>query len=258
MRLHHQKQNSGFPLILLHGFLGSSDNWRAMSRRLAEHSCVYSVDLRNHGQSPHSAVMNHPAMAADLCEFLDAEGITAAHLLGHSMGGKVAMRFATEYPDRVEKLIVVDIAARAYAPTHGPMLSALAWLDLKALRSFGDAEAALVPTISDSALRLFLVKNLVRRDDGSFGWKIGLGEIMANYEELTEAVPLETPFTRATCFIRGGRSCYIRDDDIAALRSHFPKSEFHTVERAGHWIHTDAPDEFFATVTDFLTGMTRL
>ena len=131
MRLHYQKQGAGFPLILLHGFLGSSDNWRAMSRRLAEHFCVYSLDLRNHGQSPHSAIMSYPAMAADVCEFVDAEGITAAHLLGHSMGGKVAMRFATEYPDRVEKLIVVDIAARAYAPTHGPILSALASLDLK-------------------------------------------------------------------------------------------------------------------------------
>jgi pimeloyl-ACP methyl ester carboxylesterase len=168
------------------------------------------------------------------------------------MGGKVAMRFATEYPDRVEKLIVVDIAARAYAPTHRPMLNALAALDLKVLRSFGDAEAALAPTIVDPALRQFLVKNLARRDDGSLGWKIGLAEIMANYPQLAAAVPLAKPFTGPTCFIRGGRSDYIGDDDIAALRGQFPNAEFHTVARAGHWVHADAPDDFLTIATDFL------
>jgi pimeloyl-ACP methyl ester carboxylesterase len=170
------------------------------------------------------------------------------------MGGKVAMRFATEYPDRVERLIVVDIAARAYAPTHGPMLSTLASLDLRALRSFGDAETALAPTIADAALRQFLVKNLARREDGSFGWRIGLDEIIANYQQLADAVPLKRPFIGPTCFIRGGRSRYLHDDDIAALRTYFPNSEFHTVERAGHWIHTEAPAEFFTIVTNFLTS----
>jgi pimeloyl-ACP methyl ester carboxylesterase len=252
MKLHYQKQGSGFPLILLHGFLGSSDNWRVMSRRLAEQVCVYSLDLRNHGQSPHSSMMNYPEMAADVCEFLDAEGITAAHLLGHSMGGKVAMRFATEFSDRVEKLIVVDIAARAYAPIHRPILDALAALDLTAIRSFGAAEAALASAMSDTALRQFLVKNLARRDDGSFRWKLGLAEISTNYNELAEAVPLAEPFTGRICFIRGGRSRYIQENDIPVLRSHFPNSEFHTVEGAGHWIHIDAPDEFLSLVKTFL------
>jgi pimeloyl-ACP methyl ester carboxylesterase len=174
------------------------------------------------------------------------------------MGGKVAIRFATEYSDRVEKLVIVDIAARAYAPTHKPLLSVLAALDLPALRSFGDAEAALAPTIADPALRQFLVKNLARRDDGSLGWKIGLAEIIANYDKLADAVPLKTSFNKPACFIRGGRSGYIGNDDITALRGYFPSSEFHTVEQAGHWIHTDAPDHFFAIAKDFLMRHTAL
>lgn len=254
MKLHYRKEGSGFPLILLHGFLGSSDNWRAMSRRLSGLFCVYSLDLRNHGESPHSEIMDYPVMAQDLCEFLDAEQIAAAHVLGHSMGGKVAMRFASEYAERVETLIVVDIAVRAYARAHRPILDALASLDLKAIRSFGAAETALAPAITDLALRQFLVKNLRRRDAAGLEWKIALAEISANYNTLADAVPLVKTFNGRTCFIRGGRSRYVNDDDIAVLPDHFPHGEFHTVKRSGHWVHIDAPEEFFAIVRDFLIG----
>src|SRR6476646_944939 len=201
MRLYFQKLGSGFPVILLHGFLGSSDNWRGMSRRFAEHFTVYALDLRNHGQSLHSDIMDYPAMAADVCEFLDSEGIASAHLLGHSMGGKVAMCCANEYPERLEKLVVVDIAAHAYAAVHRPILNAMATLDLKAVRSFGDADAALARDIADSALRQFLVKNLARQNDGTFTWKIGLDEISANYDSLGEAVRLTKIFPSPACFI---------------------------------------------------------
>lgn len=253
MRLYFQKQGSRFPLVLLHGFLGSSDNWRAMGRRLAERFTVYAVDLRNHGQSPHSEIMNYPAMAADVCEFLDAQGIATAHLLGHSMGGKVAMCCANEYPERLEKLVVVDIAARLYASLHRPILTAMAALDLNTVHSFGDADAGLAPAIADSALRQFLVKNLARRDNGTFTWKIGLDEISANYDRLGEAVALPRIFPSPACFIRGARSRYVSDADMEELQRNFPNGEFHTIEDAGHWVHIDSPEEFFKIVTDFLT-----
>src|SRR6266550_1429465 len=170
MRLNYQVQGHGKPLIILHGFLGSSDNWRSMSKRLSNHFTVYCLDLRNHGHSPHSDAMDYPIMAADLREFVQEQSLAQVFLLGHSMGGKVAMQFAGQYPERVDKLVVVDIAPKAYPPTHQSLL------------------AALRGPIPEAAVRQFLMKNLTRSSDRGFQWRIALDAIMQNYNALTQAV----------------------------------------------------------------------
>ena len=209
MRLNYQVQGHGRPLVILHGFLGSSDNWRSMSKRLSTHFTVYCPDLRNHGQSPHSDAMDYPIMAADLREFVEEQSLAQAVLLGHSMGGKVAMQFAGQYPDKVDKLVVVDIAPKAYPPTHQSLLTALRAVDLRAAKNFSDIDAVLSRPIPEAAVRQFLMKNLTRHDRG-FRWRIALDAIMQNYDALTQAVVVERPFTKPACFIRAGRSNFAR------------------------------------------------
>lgn len=252
MRLHFHVQGEGFPLIILHGLLGSLDNWRVVSRRFAERYQVYSLDLRNHGLSPHSEVMNYPVMAQDLREFLDLHSLSSAFVLGHSMGGKVAMQLATNFPDRVAKLAVVDIAPRAYEAYHRPLLNVLLALDLTRFRSFGEVDAALSEAIPEIATRQFIVKNLKRDKDGRLSWKIHLQGIAGNYDALAMAVAPERDFINPACFVRAGRSNYVTDEDVAAIRKMFPQSEICTIPEAGHWLHVETPEAFLRCITQFL------
>lgn len=254
MRLNFYVQGEGFPLIILHGLLGGADNWRAMSKRLAAHWRVYSLDLRNHGASPHSDVMNYAAMAEDLTELFASENVHRAHLLGHSMGGKVAMQFSADHPLAVAKLVIVDIAPRAYAPTDRPLLAALMALDLASYTSYGDAEQALAEAIPDRALRQFLVKNLTRGADQSFHWRIGLNEIAGNYDQLNQAVISAIPIATPTCFIRASRSQFIADGDLPAIDAMFPNSRIVPLANAGHWAHVDDADGFYRAVNEFLSA----
>ena len=254
MRLHFQVRGDGQPLVILHGLLGSLDNWQSMSKRLAALRRVYSLDLRNHGHSPHSAVMNYAVMAQDVRECCEEQGLHAPAVLGHSMGGKVAMALAARYPDLLENLLVVDIAPKAYPPAHRPLLLAMRGIDLRGYKSFGEIDAALAPAIADTAVRQFVMKNLARDSAGEFRWRIGLAEIIDNYGALTEAVVVEKPFPKPTCFIRGEHSSFIEDNDFAAIREVFPRAELKTIPRAGHWIHAEAADEFCAAVAQFLTA----
>jgi esterase len=253
MRLHFQVKGEGSPIIIMHGFLGSLDNWRAAGKRFAERYQVYCLDLRNHGLSPHSDVMNYQVMAEDLREFLDLHSLASAFVLGHSMGGKVAMQFATDFPDRIDKLVVVDMAPRAYEPHYRPLLSALLSLDLERFRSFGDADGALAKTIPESATRQFVLKNLKRDSNGRLQWKIHLQGIAQNYDATTRAVAPRAAFTKPACFIRGGRSNYITEADIPLIRRIFARAELQTIPSAGHWVHVDQPEEFFRCVTKFLS-----
>lgn len=252
MRLHYQVQGDGSPLLVLHGFLGSLDNWRALSKRLAQHHQVYSIDLRNHGASPHAAVMNYRVMAEDLREFFADHDLSSAHLLGHSMGGKVAMQFAVNFPTQAGKLVIVDIAPRAYAPEHRPLLDALLKLPVSTFTTYGEVDAALAPSVPDTALRQFLSKNLVRNESGGFRWRINLDAISVNYDELTHAIESTMPFTKPTLFIRAGRSRFIQDSDIADIRKIFSDAEIVSIADAGHWVHIDAAEDFYQAVTQFL------
>jgi len=255
MQLNFHVQGNGVPLIILHGFLGSSDNWRAMSKRLASQFKVYCLDLRNHGGSPHSQTMNYIAMTDDLREFFVSQQIDQAHLIGHSVGGKVAMQFAIEEPYRVDRLVVIDIAPKAYPPAHRHLLTALKALDLTRCKTYGDVDRALEEAIRETQERQFLLKNLGRGADASFHWRIGLDEIIANYDALTEAVSADRSVKNPTCFIRAGRSNFIADADMPQIRQMFADAEFVTID-AGHWLHIDAADQFYQTVTEFLLANT--
>jgi len=195
--------------------------------------------------------MDYPTMAADLREFVEAQSLPQVFLLGHSMGGKVAMQFAGRYPERVDKLVVVDIAPKAYPPAHQSLLAVLRALDLRVAKNFSDIDAALSGPIPETAVRQFLMKNLTR-DDRGFRWRIALDAIMQNYDELTKAVVVERPFNKPACFIRAGRSNFVADEDSALIRKSFPQAEIETIASAGHWVHIDAADEFYKTVTSFL------
>jgi len=239
-------------VILLHGMLGSSDNWHHIVQRLAERFQVFNLDQRNHGRSPHSDEMNYPLMAGDLENFFVARRIESAVVIGHSMGGKTAMQFALEFPGRVEKLVVADMSPRAYAPAHDRIFAALLGLDLSTLRSRQQAEAALAPDIPDLALRRFLLKNLGRDAGGRFLWKINLRSVVKNYRHLRAPIERPDPFTKPALFIRGGKSDYINPQDEPLIRELFPQSKIQTLPSASHWVHADQPEEFMRLVLGFL------
>jgi len=251
MQLHYEVQGQGFPLIILHGLFGSLDNWRTQSKGLAPFFKVYALDLRDHGGSPHSDVFDYPAMAEDLREFLESHEIDSAFVLGHSMGGKVAMQFATSYPERVDKLVVVDIAPRAYPPEHAEIFKALLALNLRDFQTRAEVDSALEKDISDVRVRQFLLTNLIR-DTHGLKWRMHLEALHRNYDALGQAVEPQRVFKRPVCFIRGGNSNYIQESDFAGIRDFFPRSEILTVPNAGHWVHVDAPAEFSRIVVDFL------
>jgi len=252
MNLHFEAVGEGSSVIILHGLLGSAENWRSMSRRLGAHYKAFAVDLRNHGRSPHSEIFDYDVMAADLREFVEQHALPRIMLLGHSIGGKVAMQFAIDHPDRVDKLVIVDIAPKPYEPSQRDVLEALRSLDLPRYSSFGDVDAALAEKISDASLRQFLLKNLARDENGRLRWKIYLEAIDRNYDKLLRGLAPERTFDKPSLFIRGGRSNYIEDADAPLIRQIFPQAEIATLPQAGHWVHVDLPEEFFQTVVIFL------
>lgn len=251
MTLFAQAYGSGPALIILHGLFGSLDNWHTMSKRLGEGNRVFALDQRNHGRSPHSDVFTYDAMREDLRGFYAQQGLSHASVLGHSMGGKTAMEFALAYPDLVEKLIVVDIAPRAYRPQHDDLLKALGGLDLARHRTRREVENALGEHIPSIPVRMFLMKNLKRSEDGHFSWKMNLAAIRASYDEVNRAVTGGRVFPRPALFIRAQSAQYICDEDADGIRALFPRARIATID-AGHWVHAEAPEPFFRAVRQFL------
>jgi pimeloyl-ACP methyl ester carboxylesterase len=233
------------PVVILHGLLGSSSNWRSIARRLAERHRVFALDLPNHGESPHVASMSYPSMADDVRAFLDAHGIAAATIIGHSMGGKTAMRLALDAPQRVERLVVVDIAPTVSRHDHGPWLRAMGRLDLGRVTRRADAEAMLATSIPDAAMRQFLLQNLTSSDAG-FAWRINLAGIETSLPALLDFPldPRTQPFTGSALFLRGAQSDYVAAKDEVQIRALFPRADIVTIEGAGHWIHADQPERF--------------
>lgn len=252
MQLHFKEYGQGRPVVLLHGLFGSSDNWHPIALRLAESFRVLALDHRNHGQSPHSSEMDYPVMAADVDRFMAAQGLDRARVIGHSMGGKTAMQLALHFPARVEKLVVADMAPRAYAAAHDQIFTALLGLDLPRYQQRVEIEAALAPAIPNPVLRRFLLKNLGRNEEGGFYWKINLPDIAQNYWRLREPVAGDAPFGRPVLFIRGGKSKYLLPADEPLIREWFPAAEIRTIPEAGHWVHADQPAEFLRLILDFL------
>lgn len=242
------------PLAILHGFLGSSRNWQTAGRELAADFHVLALDLRNHGQSPHDPDGSFGAMAADVIEWLDASGIARIHLLGHSLGGKVAMRIACSRPKRIESIIVADIAPREY-PGGSAEVEAMARLDLSTLASRQEADTRLAAAVPDRATRQFLLTNLLRRDGGSFEWQANLPALLAALADLKKS-PLapRDRFEGRALFLRGDRSGFVRPEDESLIRGHFPRAEIAAIDGAGHNIHIDALPAFAAQIRRFAGG----
>jgi pimeloyl-ACP methyl ester carboxylesterase len=252
MQLHFKEYGQGRAIILLHGLFGSSDNWYSVALRLAKQFHVFAPDQRNHGESPHDGEMDYPVMAADVDKFLAARGLDSAMIIGHSMGGKTAMQLALHFPHRVQKLVVADMAPRAYAPAHDKIFAALLALDLPEFQTRGQIEEALAPQIPNPVLRRFLLKNLGRDSAGGYFWKINLGDIAENYWRLREPVAGGAPFPGSVLFIRGGKSKYILAEDEPLIHEWFPAAQIQTIAEAGHWIHAEQPEEFLRVVAGFL------
>ena len=253
MQLAYKRYGAGPPLIILHGLLGSGDNWHTLSRTVfGQHFDVFTVDQRNHGRSPHSPVFDYPTMVNDLEAFMDSHDLDTAHLLGHSMGGKTAMHFALTHPDRTDSLIVVDIAPKVYPARHTLIFDALRNLDLETHRTRAAIDATLRPQIASPAIRNFLLKNLRHNGAGGYTWKPNIESIYQNYTHLSGSLEADGLFENPTLFIRGGSSDYVADEDTELIISFFPDAEITTIEGAGHWVHADQPEALAETVLAFL------
>ena len=251
------------PLVLLHGLLGSGRNWQTAGAGLAEAAGgreVWALDLRNHGKSPWHEVMTYDAMVADVLAWLDARGLGAVDLMGHSMGGKVAMALACRHPERVRRLVVVDIAPKAYlSHGHRAEFAAMNELRLAELQSRGEAELKMEGRVPDWAMRKFLTTNLERGEDGGWRWAVNLTVLTAALPEV-EANPLRggegggesEVFHGPTLVIRGGKSRYVKDEDAAAITGFFPAARIETIAAAGHNPHMETRAEFCAAVGAFL------
>ena len=245
------------PLVLLHGLLGSSRNWQSAGAELAGAAGgrnVWALDARNHGKSPWADETTYEVMMADTIAWLDARGLGAVDLMGHSMGGKTAMLLASRHPERVRRLVVVDIAPKSYlSHGHRAEFAAMNELRLAELSSRGEAELKMEGRVPDWGMRKFLTTNLERGDDGAWRWAVNLPALTRALPEV-ESNPLGASdgFAGPALFLRGGRSRYVKDEDAAAITAHFPSARIETIAAAGHNPHMETRAEFCAAVGAFL------
>jgi len=216
IELNYKTFGQGDPIVILHGLFGMLDNWQTIGRKLAEHHTVFLVDQRNHGRSPHTDELDYPLMAYDLQHFMENQWMFKSTIMGHSMGGKTAMQFALLHPGMVEKLIVVDIAPKAYEGGHQPIFDALFDLQPEQISDRSEAEAKLKEHISERGVRQFLLKNLSRKKGGNgYEWKMNLPVIHKHYRDILKELKVyDAPFEGEALFIRGGRSNYIQEEDL--------------------------------------------
>lgn len=253
MILHAREAGEGPPVVLLHGLFGSARNLGTVQARLAARYRVLALDLRNHGDSPHEFGMDYATMAEDVRETLAARDALPAALIGHSMGGKVAMRLALAAPEAVTRLLVADIAPVAYPPGFGAYAAAMAGLSLHAGLTRPEADAALAPVIPEASVRTFLLQNLRLGEAPS--WRIGLSEIAAALPDIEGwSAPPGASYGGPTLFVSGEVSPYIQAEARPTIRTLFPAARFVTLRHAGHWLHADNPDGFVAVVQAFLGG----
>lgn len=251
--VHSNVLGSGKPLIILHGFLGMSDNWKTLGSQYAENGFeVHLVDQRNHGKSFHSEHFNYEILAEDLRNYLNERNIPKANIIGHSMGGKTAMQFACGQPKMADNLIVADIAPKFYPPHHQYIVDAISSLDLNTIHSRKEADEALSKKLSDFGIRQFLLKNLYWIEKGQLAFRFNLEVLKNRMEEIGENLLSSDVFEGDTLFVRGDRSEYISDHDLPSIKTHFPKARLKTVENAGHWLHAENPKQFFEYTLNFL------
>lgn len=251
--LHSKILGNGKPLLILHGFLGMSDNWKTLGNQYAATGFeVHLIDQRNHGKSFWSTDFDYAVMAQDLKAYIARYKLTDIHLLGHSMGGKTAMKFTCSYPGIVKKLIIADIAPKYYPPHHKTILDALNTLDFSNIQSRGAADEQLAQHLKDMGVRQFLLKNLFWKEKGVLAFRFNLPVLRNKMEQIGENIERTDTFAGATLFLSGSKSDYITAADKNGIRHHFPNSEIQTIDNAGHWLHAENPKQFFEKSIDFL------
>lgn len=259
MKLSFRKLGEGQPLFILHGLFGLSDNWASVGKILSQRAEVYLIDLRNHGSSPHSEEWTYAAMANDIKELMaevkgqmtdgDSQKFV---LLGHSLGGKVAMQFASMYPEMLQKLIVADMAPKDYPGKQFDFIEKLLTVNLAEMKTRKEAETALYEIVKDWATVQLLLKNIQWNDEQKLIWKFNLKVIAENQDKIGSTFHIGKNMTTPTLFIRGERSNYILDSDIPKIKDHFPNSQIKTIAGAGHWVHADKPGDFADAVQNFM------
>jgi pimeloyl-ACP methyl ester carboxylesterase len=253
MQLHFRKFGEGKPLIILHGLFGQSDNWNTLAKKFAEHSLfVYTVDLRNHGLSPHTDTMSYSEMANDVRELIESENINQPILLGHSMGGKVAMWVDYLFPNTLSKIIVVDIAPKKYPSGHTDVFNALNAVDFSVAKTRKDVEIQIRKHLLNEAVIQFLLKNVYWETPEKLNWRFNLSAIENHYEEILNAVPDYSSSTPAL-FIKGELSNYITNEDIEDIQKHYPNYHLVSIPKAGHWVHAEQPQIFMEEVLKFIS-----
>lgn len=255
MELFYREYGEGQPIIILHGLLGISDNWVGIARKLAKESFrVLIPDQRNHGQSPKSPVFNYYALTDDIAEFIEAKSLVRPFIIGHSMGGKVAMRYTLENPDSVGRLVIVDTSLRTYIrfTYHLKLIEAMLSIDTGLLHSRKEVETALSQRISEVRMVQFLMKNLYWREKDLLAWRPNLQVISDHIEDMYGGIFYSTRYEKPALFIRGGKSDYVLEEDYAAIYLSFPEAIIKTVENGTHWVQADEPVEFYQMLLEFL------
>jgi esterase len=252
MKLFFRELGQGKPIIILHGLFGSSDNWLTQAKLFAPHYKVFSVDQRNHGQSPHSDDFDYSSMVADLNDFIQDQRISDPVIIGHSMGGKTAMNFALAHPDMISKLVVVDISPRVYNLEHYTIVEGLKAIPIDKLSSRNEADDVLSQHVPEPDVRQFLLKNLQRKSTGGFSWKINLPVIANKLSNIGVDLQFPGQFRNPTLFIRGAKSKYVRDEDWKRITEIFPAAQLETMA-TGHWVQAEKPQEFAEVVMQWLS-----
>lgn len=255
MKLNYrQYSEQGIPLLILHGLFGNLGNWGWHSKQLAEKFAVYAIDLRNHGNSPHDDELNYQVMAKDIRELMIELKLESCYIIGHSMGGKVAMQLALSYPELIKKMIVVDIAPVFYAEDADGHLNVLAGMDAintEVIKSRTEAEETLKKYIVDEAIRKFILTNLARSKKGSYHWRLNKSAIRNNYPQLRAGLVSEDVFARPVLFVKGSLSNYIQAEHEAEIVKLFPAASVKIILQAGHWLHAEKPQALQRIVVDF-------
>jgi pimeloyl-ACP methyl ester carboxylesterase len=250
--LFYRETGEGPPLLILHGVFGSGDNWLTVSKNFSPFFNVFLLDQRNHGRSPQTEEFGYDLLVQDVKDFADQHNLKAFYLIGHSMGGKVAMKFAAIYPERILKLVIVDIAPRFYSPHHQDIVAGLESVNLGQMTSRNEADQAMAAFIPELDVRQFLLKNLYRTDEGRFAWRINLNVLAKAVNSIGEALDPTAIIQIQTLFIKGANSRYISEQDKLDIKHQFPNSKLLEIAGAGHWVQAERPEEFSKEVINFL------
>lgn len=252
MRLNFKKLGQGPPLLILHGLFGSGNNWKTIAKSFIDHFEVYLIDLRNHGKSPHSDAFNYDLMAEDIDELLRENGLERVNIIGHSMGGKTAINFSLRNPDKVLKLIIVDIGIKEYPVKDTEMLEALIEMDFNKILTRQDADKCLAKTVLEFNVRQFLLQNLYWTKDRKLAWKMNVKALVERIDEIGKPQFSDKPFINPCLFVKGSDSDYVLEEDKEEIDQVFTNCEIRSISGANHWVHIDKPREFLDIVLEFL------